>query len=117
MIDHFGIIPTKDLLEIILAHVAIPFQVRNNQGYLLSGIFNLFGSSAQLELSAPGKYFQQGELFFQDVELAIVYSEKLNRVYGFEVNNRISQITSIYNGWFLQIGGRICHGFHKTGEG
>ena len=95
MIHRFGIIAAKHLLKIILTHVPVAFQVLHNEFDFFLSIFYLFREPLNFELFATGREFSEGEFFFENVELSIIYAEKLNRVYGFKVDDRVCQFTSV----------------------
>ena len=87
MIDGFLIIAAQDLLKILLAQLTIPLQIGDEQiNFFFCGLY-LFGTSAQFYLCAAGKDFKQWKFLLEDVELAVVYTKKFNRVNGFKVDN------------------------------
>ena len=92
MVNDFCIVASQDLLKIVLAHMPVPFEIRDDQGDFFPGIFNLLRCAAQFQLGAAGEDFQQGEFLFEDVEFTVVYTKKFNRVYGLQVNDSVCQL-------------------------
>src|SRR5690348_9942311 len=72
IINRFFIITTQDLFKIILAHIAVSFQILNGKVDLVSCIFYLFGSTTQFYLCATAEYLEAGKFLFKNIQFAVV---------------------------------------------
>jgi hypothetical protein len=74
--------------------MTVPLQVLDQQFDLFLGVDNLFRRTAEFDLGAATEDLEEGEFLFENVELSIVYTEKLQGVNGFEVDDGFCQRTA-----------------------
>ena len=72
--------------------MTIALQILHHMTDPLLRIGHLLRLSGNLNLRAAGKNLEQGKLFLQQIELAVINAEKLYRVYGLEINDCFCQV-------------------------